>query len=331
MCSWVNRTEDPPSLVHQRQPSPALSAILRKLLDMLGAFFLKPGCHPEVDVNFSIASFFPVCIFSWGHDLSTKQVETAVTHSVLPYYKGIVCMKAACWVCLVALCVIVLEEMSCAHRSNWIGSQHLCFICSNVSNQVDQGFLRCLAGVVSAYALCFVRLRCSLDRCICILVHPSGWSRIESRLIIHMSHTSHSATYFCCIFLDVGVIQHGWKQPDQHETFCSTAPRPAAIRQSRFWMPGCSLNLQGSPVLRWSTHKILQTKRLGKSQGSHVRELCQLCDVVISVRHYGFNLMHMQNKWRLESCDSAKSASTWTLQSLPKKRKGECQEEMEVM
>ncbi len=137
-----------------------------------------------------------------------------------------------------------------------------------------------------------------------------------------MSHTSHTATYFCRIFLDVGVIQHGWKQPDQHEIFCSTAPRPAAIRQSRFWMPGCSLNLQGSPVFRWSEHKILQTKRLGKSQGSHVLELCQLCDVVISLRHYGFNLMHMQNKWRLESCDSAKSASTWTLQSLPKKTKG---------
>lgn len=155
----------------------------------------------------------------------------------------------------------------------------------------------------------------------------------------HTNHTSHTATYFCfCTFLDLGVIQHGWQQPDQHKTFCSTAPRPAAIRQSRFWMPGCSLNLQGSLVFRWSTHNIPQTERLGENQGSHVLGLCQLCGVVIS---WGIMVSiwckHMQNKWRLESCDSAKSASTWMLQSLPKKdrqnQKGrKCQEEeMEVM
>lgn len=124
----------------------------------------------------------------------------------------------------------------------------------------------------------------------------------------HTSHTSHTATYLCfCTFLDLGVIQHGWQQPDQHETFCSTAPRPAAIRQSRFWMPGCSLNLQGSLVFRWSTHKIPQTERLGKNQGSHVLGLCQLCDVVISREHSGFNLMQTYAKqmtpWELRLCE----------------------------
>ena len=162
------------------------------------------------------------------------------------------------------------------------------------------------------FTSCFVlSLRCSLTSG-SILVHPSGWSRIESRFIIHRSHTSHTshtATYFCfCIFLDLGVIQHGWQQPDQHETFCSTAPRPAAIRQSRFWMPGCSLNLQGSLVFRLSTHKIPQTERLGKNQGFHVLGLCQLCDVVISWGHYGFNLMQTYYAkqippWELRLCE----------------------------
>lgn len=152
---------------------------------------------------------------------------------------------------------------------------------------------------------CFVlSLRCSLTSG-SILVHPSAWSRIEAWFIIHRSHTSHTSHFAIYLLLHISWfgsepawLAAAWPAPDFlfNSTKTSRYSTKPILNAWVFFEPSGK-----------STQKIRQTERLGKNQGSHVLGLCQLCDLVISSRYYGFNLMQTYAKqitpWELRFCE----------------------------